>query len=138
MRKDRVLHELALLWQIEHMNLTDNELTRVPTWIGSYCQAGAILLGGNQLTTIPNSIGAMGEVILGTINLSNNSELCTIDKMCPTSDTRACMRSELCTIGDVCLSAKALLRCQTSNTLYGAAHACYCCKISFYALKCDF
>ncbi len=60
--------------QLEHVDLTDNVLSRMPTWVGTYSKAQAILLGGNQLSTVPNTIGSMGDVVLVTINLSNNGE----------------------------------------------------------------
>eukprot|EP00960_Hanusia_phi_P074024 768137-Hanusia_phi.AAC.10 len=63
------LEKMTLL---EHIDLTDNRLTRLPFMIGRFVHATAILLGGNQVSVLPDSLGAMGEASLQVINLSKN------------------------------------------------------------------
>jgi len=83
--------------QLQIIDFTGNRLTRLPYFIGRLVCANAILLGDNNLTVLPDSIGALGEVVLSTLNLSHNGLTRVPGALC-----------NVLTLATVCLSGNAL------------------------------
>lgn len=83
--------------QLQMLDLTGNALTRLPYFIGRLVCANAILLGDNCLTVMPDSIGALGKVVLSSLNLSHNGLTRVPGALC-----------NVLTLETVCLSGNAL------------------------------